>query len=397
MSPRFTHPDTRAVHTPIPEVTGSRPLTMPIYQGHLFAFEDADAMAASFHHPGGPFVYGRMGNPTVHALESAVADLEGGAGGIATGAGMGAINAVLFSLLRSGDHVVAQRCLYGATLAMLGILAERWGVSVTYVSGEDPEEVRAALRPQTRVLYLETITNPTTRVADLPAHIAIAKDAGVVTVVDNTFAGATLCHPIGHGADVVIHSITKYLSGHCDVLGGVAVFASGQLRQQVWEYANELGVSADPFAAWLTLRGIQTLPLRMRRHCDNAMTLATRLAEHPAVASVNYPGLPAHPDHKVASRLLAGGYGGVLSFDLVGGREAGRRFCGAIRLASLAASLGGVKTLVLHPASTSHRQLDDEGLARADITPGLVRMAVGLEDPDDLWDDLIQALAAASG
>lgn len=389
------HPDTRTVHTPVPDLTGSRSLGVPIHQNHLFAFDDSDAMADSFAGPGGPYVYGRMGNPTVHALEQAVADLEGGVGGIATGSGMGAINAVLLSLLRSGDHVIAQRCLYGATMAMLNILADRWGVEVTYISGEDPAEVSAALRPNTRVLYLETITNPTVRVADLPAHFAIAKQAGVVCVVDNTYASPTLCRPIEHGADVVVHSITKYISGHGDVLGGVAVFADGEMRHRVWEFANELGPNADPFAAWLTIRGLQTLPLRVRRHCGNALSLATRLSGHPAVSSVAYPGLPGHPDHKVAARLLDGGYGGVLSFELTGGREAGRRFCSALRLISVAASLGSTRTLALHPASTSHRQLDDAQLAAADISPGLIRIAVGIEDPEDLWRDLAQALDAA--
>jgi methionine-gamma-lyase len=389
------HADTRTVHPRVAEVTGSRPLTTPIYQGHLFAFDDPDAMARAFDGPDGAFIYNRMGNPTVRALESAVAELEGGAAGYATASGMGAINSVLLGLLRSGDHVVAQRSLYGGTTAMLGDLAARWGIEVTFVEGADVAEVRAALRPDTRLLYLETISNPLTRVTDLPAFIAAAKDAGVISVVDNTFA-PLLCQPISLGADVVVHSVTKYMGGHSDVLGGVAVFESGELHRRVWDYASELGASADPFAAWLTLRGMQTLALRMRRHCDNALTLATRLAGVSAVGAVYYPGLPGHPDHEVASRLLHGGYGGVVAFDLAGGREAGRVFAGAIRLASLAPSLGDVKTLVMHPASTSHRQLSDEQLRAAGIGPGTIRVAVGIEHPDDIWTDLEQALAKAA-
>jgi methionine-gamma-lyase len=336
-----------------------------------------------------------MGNPTVRALESAVAELEGGAAGYATASGMGAINSVLLGLLRSGDHVVAQRSLYGGTTAMLGDLAARWGIQVTFVEGDDVAEVRTALRPDTRLLYLETISNPLTRVTDLPAFIAAAKDAGVISAVDNTFA-PLLCQPISLGADVVVHSVTKYIGGHSDVLGGVAVFESGELHRRVWDYASELGASADPFAAWLTLRGMQTLALRMRRHCDNALALATRLAGVSAVEAVHYPGLPGHPDHEVASRLLHGGYGGVVAFDLAGGREAGRIFAGAIRLASLAPSLGDVKTLVMHPASTSHRQLSDEQLHAAGIGPGTIRIAVGIEHPDDIWTDLEQALTKAA-
>ncbi|MFC9328421.1 trans-sulfuration enzyme family protein [Kitasatospora sp. NPDC057015] len=390
--PRDWHPESRAVHPPVVPVTGSRPLGVPIHQGHVFAFDDPDALAGAFADPTGAFLYGRLGNPTVRTLEQAVAELEGGAAALAAASGMGAINSVLLGLLRSGDHVIAQRSLYGGTMAMLGDLAERWGVEITYVGGDDAEEVRAALRPRTRLLYLETVSNPMTRISDLPALTAVAREAGVISVVDNTFATPLLCRPLEHGADVVVHSATKYLGGHSDVLGGVAVFASAELHAKVWHHACELGASADPFTAWLTLRGLQTLALRVRRHCDNALALATRLAAHPAVAAVHYPGLPTHPDHALAGRLLDGGYGGILAFEHVGGRAAGQAFAGAVRLASLAPSLGGVHTLVIHPASTSHRQLDDAQLHAAGIGAGTIRVTVGIEHPDDLWADLEQAL-----
>ncbi|MER6300074.1 aminotransferase class I/II-fold pyridoxal phosphate-dependent enzyme [Kitasatospora sp. NPDC001539] len=392
-NPGVLRPESRIVHPPITEVVGSRPLGVPLHQGHLFAFDSGDALVEAFSGPSEAFFYNRFGNPTVRSLEAAVADLEGGAGAIATASGMGAINTVLLALLRSGGHVIAQRSLYGGTFAMLADLAERWGVEVTHVTGDDPGEVEAALRPNTRLLHLETVSNPTTRVTDLPGLIAAAKRAGVVSVVDNTFATPLLCRPIEHGADVVIHSATKYLAGHSDVLAGIAVFADAGLHREVWQYATELGASADPFAAWLTLRGLQTLALRVRRHCDTALDLATRLAAHPAVSAVHYPGLPTHPDHDLARRLLPAGHGGVLAFDLSGGREAARAFTESVRLASLAPSLGGVHTLVLHPASTSHRQLSDAGLAAAGIGPGTVRVSVGIEHPEDLWTDLRQALA----
>lgn len=384
--------ETRTVHPPIAEVTGSRPMGVPIYQSHMFSFDDPDAMAEAFASPGGAFFYNRLGNPTVRTLENAVADLEGGAAAQAASSGMGAITSTLFALLRSGDHVIAQQTLYGGTDAILRDLTERWGVEVTYVSGNDPDEVRAALRPATRLLYLETIANPTTRVADLPALFAVAREAGVISMVDNTFASPILCRPIEHGADIVVHSTTKYLGGHADVLGGVAVFADTDLHRKVWDYATEMGASADPFAAWLTLRGMQTLALRVRRQSETALLLATRLADHPAVASVGYPGLPGHPDHKLASHLLTGGYGGVISVDLAGGREAGLAFTRAIRLALLGPSLGDVKTLVSHPAGASHRQLDDEQLRAAGIGAGTLRISVGIEHPEDLWSDLAQAL-----
>ncbi|MDL4775536.1 MULTISPECIES: trans-sulfuration enzyme family protein [Thermomonosporaceae] len=387
--------ETRAVHPPVIMPEGSRPLGVPIYQGHVFALDDADAMADAFQDPDGAFFYGRMSNPTVRSLEQAVAELEGGADAMATASGMGAINAVLMATLRSGDHVIAQSSLYGGTYALLGDLAERWGVEVDFVSGADPAEVRAALRPRTRLLYLETIANPSTRVGDLPALAAAAREAGVPTVVDNTFA-PVLCRPIEHGADIVVHSMTKYLGGHADVVGGVAVFADSGRHRRVWEHALELGATLAPHSAWLVLRGLATLPMRIARQSETALLLARRLDAHPAVAAVHHPGLPGHPQHELASRLLSGGGGGVLSFELEGGREAGRAFIESVRLASLAASLGAAATLVLHSASTSHRRLDAAALRAAGIGAGTVRVAVGLEHPEDLWNDIEQALAATA-
>ncbi|MGW9447911.1 trans-sulfuration enzyme family protein [Streptomyces sp. NPDC055632] len=386
-----SRPETLTVHPPHVELTGSRPLGVPLHQGHVFAFDSADALAEGFTSPDA-FLYARLGNPTVRTLEDAVARLEGGTSGLSFASGMGAVNAVLLSLLGSGAHVVAQTCLYGGTYAVLTDLAARWGVDVTYVSGTDPEEVRAALRPETRLLYLETIANPTTRVSDLPALAAVAAEAGIPVAVDNTFASPLLCRPFDHGADVVIHSATKYLAGHADVLGGIAVFKDRELYGRVRRHAVEQGASTDPFAAWLTLRGLQTLSLRMERQCANAAELAARLAAHPAVAAVRHPSLADHPDREVAARLLPAGGGGVVSVDLAGGREAGRAFVEAVRLVSLSVSLGDVKTLVMHPASTSHHQLDEAALAAAGIGAGTVRISVGIEHVEDLWADLEQAL-----
>lgn len=386
------HRDTRAVHVNAHQPAGGRPLGTPIYQNHLFSFDDADAMAAAFDGPAAAPFYNRLGNPTVRALEEAIADLEGGAGAVAASSGMGAINTVLLGLLRTGDHLIAQRCLYGGTFASVKDLAERRGVEVDYISGNDADELRAALRPTTKVLYLETIANPTTQVADLPALLAVAREAGITSVVDNTFATPLLLRPIEHGADVVVHSTTKFISGHGDVLGGIAVAATPELHRTLWDYGVEFGASADPFAAWLTLRGLATLPLRMARHTANAQFLAERLAAHPAVERVNYPGLPGHPQHDLARRLLPEGAGGVLSMELRGGRSAGRTFVEAVRLAALTASLGETKTLVMHPASTSHRMLDEAALAAAGFGTGTVRIAVGIEHPDDVWADLEQAL-----
>ncbi|MEU8360723.1 aminotransferase class I/II-fold pyridoxal phosphate-dependent enzyme [Nonomuraea sp. NPDC048882] len=385
-------PDTKAVHVPTPPIDGSRPITMPIYQTSGFVFDDPAVMAASMGRPDGSYVYGRYSNPTVRSLELAVAGLEGGTSAIATGSGMGAINVVLLGLLRPGDHLVAQRSLYGGTAAMINELAERFGIAVSYVPENDPAALRAAVRPETKLVYLETISNPMTLVADLPAMCEAARELGILSVVDNTFATPLLCRPFEHGADIVVHSTTKYLSGHTDVVGGIAVFADQELYEQSWRFAIELGASADPFAAWLTLRGLQTLALRMDRHCSNAELLATRLAEHPAVAAVHWPGLESHPSYELAGKLLPG-FGGVFSFDLAGGRAAGEKFMSSVRLALLAPSLGGVETLILHPATTSHRSLSPDELRRSGIGEGTVRVSVGIEHPEDLWADVAQALA----
>jgi cystathionine gamma-synthase len=385
------HPDTYAVHVAAPAVSGSTPLSVPIYQTTSFAFDDPDVLADSMTRPDGAYVYGRFGNPTVRALEQAIAGLEAGVAALATSSGMGAINTLLHGLLRTGDHIVAQRALYGGTYAVLRDLAERYGVQTTYVSGHDAEEVRAALRPRTRLLYLETISNPTGHVSDLPTLSAVARAAGVRTVVDNTFATPLHCRPIAHGADIVVHSATKYLGGHGDVTGGIAVFADDACYRTVWDHAVEFGATADPFAAWLTIRGLHTLPLRMRRHEENAAVIARYLVTRPAVAAVHWTGLTGHRSHAIAATFLSG-YGATFTFDLAGGFEAGLAFSRKVRLIRLAPSLGGTQTLVMHPASTSHRQLDDDELRAAGIGAGAIRIAVGLEHPDDLLADLDQAL-----
>jgi methionine-gamma-lyase len=246
---------------------------------------------------------------------------------------MGAINAVLLALLRAGDHVIAQRCLYGGTFSVFASLASRYGIDVSYITGRDSAELTAALRPESRLLFLETIANPTIAVADLPALLTAGRAAGLTCVVDNTFATPVLCRPIEHGADIVVHSATKYLGGHDDVTLGLVVSASREMHRALWKSSVDLGVAADPFAAWLTVRGLKTLALRMGRHCANAAFLAERLVAHPAVAAVHWPGLAGHPDHATAGRLLSG-YGGMVAFDVAGGREAGLRFITALPRAS---------------------------------------------------------------
>jgi cystathionine beta-lyase/cystathionine gamma-synthase len=394
-TPAPLHVATRAAHIKKAQVPQhSDAVSVPIYQTSNFAFDDPDELAESLQAPGGDYVYSRYGNPTIRALENTVADLEGGVGAVATSSGMGAINSALLATVRTGDHVIAQNCLYGGTYASLGDLTARFGIEVTYIAGDDPAEVAAAVRPNTRVLYLETIANPITKIVDLPALVRAAKTAGLVTIVDNTFATPILCRPLEHGADIVLHSVTKYLGGHSDVIGGILVFADADRYRSVWHHTMELGATPDPFAAWLTIRGIQTLALRVARQCANASYLADRLASHPAVEAVYWPGRTDHPDHAIARRHLDG-FGGILVFELKGGREAGHLFTKQVKLARLAVSLGGVETTLLHPASSTHRQLDSAALAAAGVSESMIRVSVGIEEPDDLWADLAQALPVA--
>jgi len=385
---------TRAVHGAGVPVPAELPLAVPIWQTSAFAFDDADRYAHALRQPREGFVYTRYENPTTWALEATVAGLEAAAQGMATASGMGAIATVLLCLAAAGDHLVVQRDLYGGTFSLLSSVAARLGIVATFVDATDPGSVRAALRPTTRAVYVETIANPTMAVADLPALAEVAGAAGIPLVVDNTVASPYLCRPIEHGAAVVVHSATKYLGGHSDVVGGLALFADAGLHDRAWRTMIDLGASPDPFAAWLVLRGVKTLPLRMERHTGNAGALAGLLAAHPKVERVYWPGLPGHPSHDVAARLLDG-YGGLLSFDLAGGRQAGRRFIEATSVARLAPSLGGPETLVSHPASTTHRQLDAVALASAGIGEGMVRVSAGLEDADDLLEDFTRALEVA--
>lgn len=385
------HPDTLAVHVSA-RAPQSTPAAVPLYQTSMFTFTDLDEFADAWGRPDGPATYSRLGNPTTRALEEAITALEGGATAMATASGMGAISTVLLSLLQAGDHVIVQRGLYGGTLALLRDLASRWGLQVTFADVDDAGELAAALTPATRMLYLETIANPMGQVCDLPGLARWARQHGLLTVVDNTFASPVLCQPLRLGVDVVVHSTTKYIGGHCDVVGGIVVVSDRTMARTLWERGTEIGASADPFAAWLTLRGLQTLPVRMERHCRNAGLLARRLADCEQVTAVHWPGLPSHPSHARATAQL-GGYGGVFAFDLAGGAEASRAFTKRLELAALAPSLGGVTTTVLSPRHTSHSRLTAAELAQAGLGEGTIRVSVGLENPDDVWADFARALA----
>jgi cystathionine beta-lyase/cystathionine gamma-synthase len=361
-------------------------VAVPLYQTANFAFDSPEEVAEAMSGPES-FSYSGYSNPTTRALEDAMAALEGGVKALVTASGTGAVNSVFQATLRHGDHVIAQRELYGGTFSVLQNMTERWGIEVTYVNGVDPAEVTAAMRPTTRLLFLETIANPTGHVPDIPALAAEAKRNGLITAIDNTFATPLLCRPIEHGADIVLHSATKYLGGHHDVVGGVAVFNDERLYEETWRHSTKLGVIADPFAAWLILRGLKTLPLRVARQCESALMLAERMTSHPAVSTVYHPGLPTHPSHTRAKRLL-NGFGGTVAADIADAPA----FMSSLKLILNAPSLGGTESTVMHPATTSHRHLDAKALREAGISPDMVRIAVGVEHPADLWADVEQSL-----
>ncbi|MDQ6657468.1 MAG: aminotransferase class I/II-fold pyridoxal phosphate-dependent enzyme [Actinomycetota bacterium] len=386
---------TRAVHTQVPGNVQGRPVSVPIYQTTVFAHDDAALLTDSLDNPRGAFGYSRMGNPTVRALENSVAGLENATGAVVTASGMGAIHTALGANLRAGGHLVVQNSIYGGTTGLLADLAQRWGIRIDQVAGDDPDALAAALRSDTCAVYLETISNPVTAVSDIAAMSAVARAHRVITVVDNTFASPMLCRPLDLGADISLHSATKYLGGHSDVTAGVVAYADAAAFESGWRYAVATGVTPDPFGAWLVIRGLQTLPLRIKAATANATELAARLAEHPAVSAVHHPSRPDHPQHQLAARMLDD-YGPMLSFDLTAGAQHAQALLGRLTLLQNATSLGGVETLAMHPASTSHRHYDDDALASAGIGRGTVRISTGVEDIEDIWDDLSRALPSRS-
>ncbi len=371
-----------------------RPTSVPIYQAATFSSADADELGAVTTGAVDGYVYARLGNPTVDALADAIAELHGAEAAFAAATGMAAIHLAVGSLVGSGDRIVATRNLYGTTRALFTRVLARLGVETVFVDPADHGAVEAALAAApTRLLYLETISNPTIAVADLPALATLGRRHGAAVVVDNTFASPYLCRPLELGADLVVESATKYLSGHSDVLAGV-VAGSAERIAPVRALHVETGGTLAPFSAFLVLRGLPTLALRMERHAATAARLAAWLETAPGVARVLYPMLPSHPDHAVAARLLPTG-GGMLAIELAGGAPAARAFVDALRIPERTASLGSIHTIVVHPPSTTHRQLTPAELDAAGIAAGLLRVSVGLEDPDDLAADMAQALGAA--
>ncbi len=419
--------DTLALHAgaaPDP-ATGAR--AVPIHLTTSFVFEDSDHAASLFNMERSGHVYSRISNPTNAVLEERVAALEGGAGAIATASGQAALHLAVATVAGAGSHIVASTALYGGSHNLLAYTLARFGIETTFVKPADVDGWRAAIRPNTRLLFGETLGNPGLDVLDIPTVSAIAHEAGLPLLVDSTFTTPWLMKPLDHGADLVYHSATKFLSGHGTVIGGVLVdggsfdwAGSNRFPELAAPYSGfhgmvfseestvgafllrarreglrDFGACMSPHTAWLILQGIETLPLRMARHVENTRKVVAFLAAHPMVSAVGYPELEGHPSHALAKKLLPRGCGSVFSFDLKGSRGQGRAFIEALKIFSHLANVGDARSLVIHPASTTHFRMDDAALAAAGIGPGTIRLSIGLEDADDLIDDLKRAFKAA--
>jgi O-acetylhomoserine (thiol)-lyase len=419
--------ETLALHAgQVPDAaTGAR--AAPIYQTTSFVFDSAEHAASLFNLQTFGNVYSRISNPTVAVLEERVAALEGGRAALATATGQAAEAVAIMTLLEAGDHAVSASTLYGGTHTLLGVNLKKLGIETTFVDPDDPENFRRALQPNTRLLYAETLGNPSINVVDIAAIGAIAREAGVPFVVDNTVPSPYLCRPLEHGADIVVHSATKYLGGHGTTMGGVIVESGrfpwgngkfpgmttpsqgyhgvifhetfgdfGFIMRCRMETMRTFGPSLSPFNAWQLLQGIETLPLRMERHCANALAVAKFLSGHPQVSWVNYPGLPDNKYYALTRKYMPKGASGLLSFGIKGGTRAGETFIDSATFMSHLANIGDAKTLVIHPASTTHRQMSEDDQAKAGVTPDMIRVSVGLETLDDILWDIDQSLRAAA-
>jgi O-acetylhomoserine (thiol)-lyase len=416
--------ETLALHAgQIPDAeTGAR--AVPLYQTTSFVFDSAEHAASLFNLQTFGNVYTRLSNPTTAVFEERMAALEGGRAAVATASGQAAEMVALLNICQAGDHIVSSSKLYGGTHTMFGVNFPKLGIETTFVDPDEPENFRRALRPNTKAVFSETLGNPAINMADIAAVGAIAREAGVPFVVDNTAASPYLCQPLKHGADVVVHSATKFIGGHGTTMGGVVVesgkfpwdngrFPSmtepsagyhgvrfhetfgdfGFTMKARMEILRVFGPSLSPFNAWMLLQGLETLPVRMDRHCANAMGVARFLGDHPKVAWVNYPGLPGNRYHDLTKRYMPKGAGALLSFGIKGGYAAGVKFIEGLQFVSHLANIGDAKSLVIHPASTTHRQLSEADQVKAGVPPDMVRLSIGLETLDDILWDLDQALA----
>lgn len=382
----------KAVHSGAIDCLGSA--VTPIFQTSTFRFDDVDQGARCFSGEEDGYIYTRIGNPSITELEEAVAALEGGVGSVAVSSGMAAVNTVYMTFLSQGKHIVAHNSLYGPSRGVLESIYPKYGVEATFVDATNAENVKNAIRENTALVYLETPANPTMGIMDIEEICKIAHEHNIPVCVDNTFCSPYLQQPFNLGADVILHSMTKFINGHADIVGGIVIAKDKDIYARLRSIMVNMGFNMDPHQAWLTRRGLKTLPIRIERAQENAMKVAEFLENHPKVEWVLYPGLKSHPQYELAQRQMKGP-GAMITFCLKGGLEAGKKMMNNVHLAMLAVSLGGIETLIQHPASMTHSKLSKEARESAGITDGLIRLAVGIENVEDIISDLSHALEQA--
>ncbi|MCA8898770.1 MAG: methionine gamma-lyase [Hyphomonas sp.] len=391
-STRLLGPATRAIHHGYNPADHEYALTPPLHLTSTFAFPDAQTGGALFAGEAEGHIYSRISNPTVALLEDRIASLEGAEAGLATASGMGAISSLMWTLVKPGDEIITDKTLYGCTFAFMRDGLSRFGITITHVDLRDPDNLAAAISGKTRVVYFETPANPNMRLVDIAATARIAHEAGALVVVDNTYSSPLLTRPIELGADFVVHSATKYLGGHGDLVAGMVLGRAEAIKDvRMFGVKDMTGSVMSPFNAMLVMRGLKTLQLRMARHCESGMKVAEWLETQPGVATVYYPGLASHPQHELAKRQM-GGFGGMIAFELEGGYEAGIQMMNRLQLIRRAVSLGDAETLIQHPASMTHSTYTSEERLEHGISDGLIRLSVGLEDVGDILADLADAL-----
>lgn len=383
---------TKVVHAGQHGDPASGAVSVPIFQSSTFRFVDADQGAHRFAGTEDGYIYTRLGNPTIAALQESIATLEGGCGALAAATGMAAVNMVYLTLLGAGKHAVAMESLYGPSRMILESEYPRFGVESTFVDASDPQKVKAAMRPETTLVYIESPANPTMKMSDIAAIADIAHEGGALLAVDNTFCSPVRQNPLKLGADIVVHSMTKFINGHSDVVAGMVVAKDPEVLARLRKVHLNMGGTMDPHQAWLVLRGVRTLALRMDKAEANAMQIAEYLEKHPKIEWIRYPGLESHPQYELGKKQMAGP-SAVMSFGVKGGLEAGKKLINSVNIPTLAVSLGGIESLIEHPASMTHAGIPREERMQADILDELVRIAVGCEDPADLIADLDAALA----
>ncbi|WP_409296968.1 methionine gamma-lyase [Peribacillus sp. SCS-26] len=391
MKKRFNNMETEVIHAGYDSRNHLGSLSVPIFQTSTFTFDSAEQGENRFAGREDGYIYSRLGNPTVRALEETIAVLEGAEEGLAFGSGMAAVSAVLLAVTKQGDHIVCSQGLYGCTFGLLEMMEEKYGITHDFSSMVTEEAIASLIRPETVCIYVETPINPTMRMVDLEMVAKVAKKHGILVIVDNTFCSPYLQQPLKWGCDVVIHSATKYICGHGDVVAGLAAGSSEFIRMVAKTTLKDIGGIMSPFDAWLLLRGLKTLPVRMDRHTENAAKINEKLKSHPMIEKVYYPGDPAHDDHSVMKKQMKAG-GGLISFEIKGGKQDAQAFLNSLKLVKIAVSLGDAETLIQHPASMTHAVIPAAEREAMGITEQMLRLSLGLESWEDVWEDLQQGL-----